>query len=255
MKNEIQMKKILITFTLLLFSINLFANGELVSLITSDAWSNRNKAISEIIKNIEEYKKNEQIIAEVHNLFKNETDVMKKGIPPKDYGEGYIEYKKELLVLVTKLKPENSIDALIDWSDTGMIAQSAIFNFIVVQEKDNINTFLLIKNKFDSELTFYKYKRSSFLDVCCKYLKRHKNVNSNAKTVIKDMLISQLNTDKYYHRIRAIPCAINFKNDNSILDVVKNIIKKDKYFTKKKGKMFFPVREEAKKILTLMMSN
>lgn len=251
------MRKTLIIIIFLgtfVFISNLNAEETVISLLKSDDWHERDRAVSVIDRDIEKYK-NDVLVKNIlldtlrkENKYFN--DLYNNRLSESDQAKVCGECHLELVKLVIKLDIPNSTETLVDSADVGNIVEDFIVKQLVNEKEDDLKTLSLIQNKVSSSDLFYKGKRSSYVRILDKYLdKTRGEVAPNKKTIMKGIVQKELISNDRFTKEYAIRCSKYFLDDKEVIDKLRNISKTDTYARKKNGVKVYPLREEALNVL------
>jgi hypothetical protein len=232
------------------------AETSITQLLSSDDWRDREKAISLINKNFDQYKHNDIVKQAVLCALIEENDAIKylranKSVRPAEVGrgEGRGEYYLSVLKLVIKLDILNATEALLDSASLGNGVQEAIAERLVEEGKEDVTVLLSLKEKVESPDIFYKGNRSAYLRIINKYLNKEELINENKKTIVRDIVFNGLLLEDRFAKKYAIRCSKYFPEDNQIIEELRKIAVTDTYTQPKEGLTTFPLREEALKVL------
>ncbi len=232
------------------FVVTAHAQENAQSLLQSDDWIQKDKAISMISKRFNQYKNDLIVKQNILNLFRRETDMLKKpDETEKKRGEGYGEYLGDLLFIVIKFDIPEAIPDLLDWANNSPAVTKFIVDHLEKEANHEMKTFLILQKKFMSKGAYYEWRKSGYLSVVCIYLDIVKSVYPKKKSIIKEMLLQQLESKNHFDRQRALQCSRHLIKDSQIIKKLTEISKYDRYFRLKNGKKFYPVRKEANNIL------
>lgn len=247
------MKKIfLFLIFLALISTGVKAEETLYRLLESDDWREQDEALSVISKNFEIYKDDELVKQKMLQLLKNENErtksLRRQKLTSPEPGRG--EHNVGILAMVIRLKIPDSIELLLDSGVRGSGLRDAIVDEMMSSEDKDIEVLLSIKRRLTSEDIYYKGQRTLYSMVINEYLERKNGyIKPDRQKIVKETIQLALNSIDHFWKRYAIRTCKHFPDDADIVKEIKNISKTDTYLRKKFGKTFYPLREEALKVL------
>ncbi len=246
------MKKFIIIVIVSYFYVsNLNAEESIRSLLKSEDWRERDKAISLISKDIEKYKNNRPLKEEIIRAVSDENErikyLIRNKLISKEGGRG--EYYIDLIDLMIRMDIPGSTKILFDYAGYGIKVEDAIVDNLIKEREDDMSTLLSLKEKFISNDLFYKGRKCFYLTIINKYLRKKEKADTNKREIMKYIVLKGLSLDDYKERIYAVRCSQFFFDDSIIIENLKKLSKNDKYFKFRKGVKIYPVRGEAIDVL------
>ena len=230
-----------------------YSNEEeaIVKRLNSNSWDSISISLTQINRNAEKLKSNDKIRSAIVKLFhsitlkyRNPSDSTLEKVGDSGEIEGDIAF------LIVKTDISEALPDLIDWVDNSPAFMSYAVRKISNEDCQK-NIYLdTLKYRFDNKEDYFFQRKTSYFTLTCSLQDSMKTACQKLNTILKEMILDQIKSNCVPIRSNAIKCSSHLLNDPQIIQTLQNIALQDPYAVNIKGIKKYPLRDEARLMLS-----